>query len=149
MYERILVPTDGREHSSAAVRHAVDIAGKYGATVHAVFVIDTDTGWLTVSKADVHDALREVGQDASEQALREVETAAADAGVELVTDVLEGTPGERILAYAAENDVDLVVMGTHGHSGIERRLLGSVTQHVAGAAQVPVMTVSAPAENVT
>lgn len=58
------------------------------------------------------------------------------------------SPDGRILAYAAENDLDLVAMGIHGHSGIERHLLGSVTQHVAGAAAVPVVTVSAPAENV-
>jgi nucleotide-binding universal stress UspA family protein len=58
------------------------------------------------------------------------------------------SPDGRILAYAAENDLDLVAMGMHGHSGIERHLLGSVTQHVAGAAAVPVVTVSAPAENV-
>ena len=57
------------------------------------------------------------------------------------------SPGGRILAYAAENDLNLVAMGTHGHSGIERRLPGSVTQHVAGAAAVPVVTVSAPAGN--
>jgi len=58
------------------------------------------------------------------------------------------SPDGRILAYAAENDLDLVAMGMHGHSGIERHLLGSVTQHVAGAAEVPVMTVSTPAGNV-
>ncbi|PSQ65438.1 MAG: hypothetical protein BRD24_07045 [Halobacteriales archaeon SW_9_67_24] len=54
----------------------------------------------------------------------------------------------RSVAYAAENELDLVVRGTHGHSAVERRLLGSVTQHVAGAAAVPIVTVSAPAENV-
>ncbi|WP_160133548.1 universal stress protein [Halococcus salsus] len=141
-YEHILVPTDGRGPSTNAVRHAVGLAETYDATVHAVFVIDTSTSWLTVSKSEVHDTLWEVGRKASEQALQAVETAAADAGVDLVTEVLEGTPAAAILAYAAENDVDLVVMGTHGHPEIERRLLGSVTQKVAGNADVPVMTVS-------
>lgn len=142
IYERILVPTDGRGPSTNAVRHAVGLAETYDATVHAVFVIDTSTSWLTVSKSDVHDTLWAVGRKASEQALQGVETVAADADVDLVTEVLEGTPAEAILAYATENDVDLVVMGTHGHSAFERRLLGSVTQKVAGGADVPVMTVS-------
>ena len=49
-----------------------------------------------------------------------------DAGVELVTEILEGAPDRRIPEYAAENGIDLVVMGTHGRTGLQHRLLGSV-----------------------
>jgi len=147
VYERVLVPTDGSEPASAAVRHALGIAETCGATLHAVFVIDTSTGWLTVSKSEVHDALREVGQDASEEVLRDVETAAADTDVALVTEALEGTPDERIVEYTVENDIDLVVMGTHGRGGIEHRLLGSVSERVIWGTDVPVMTVSPSPED--
>lgn len=142
MYERILVPTDGSEPASAAVLHALDIAEQYGATLHALFVVDTGTNWLTVSKNEIRDALRDIGQETSEQVLRDVETATADADVELVTNVLEGSPDERILDYIVDNDIDLTVMGTHGRSGIEHRLLGSVSERVIRAAGRPVMTVA-------
>ena len=142
MYDRVLVPTDGGPHSTAAARHAVDLAEMHGATLHALYVVDTGTGWFTVSKAEVRDALREVGEAAGREALCVVEQLAADADVDLVTAVREGSPDEAILAYVGEEDVDLVVMGTHGRTGVEHRLLGSVTERVVRAADVPVTTIT-------
>jgi len=147
MYDRILVPTDGGEHAIAAARHAVELAGAFDATVHAVYVVDTETSWLTVSKSEVRSALESVGRGQGQQALSEVEELAADAGVELVTELLEGAPDERILAYAAEHDIDLVVMGTHGRTGVERRILGSVSERVVRSADAPVMTLTADGGN--
>lgn len=141
MYDRILAPTDGSDPATAAVRHALDLAATTGATVHAVYVLDTRTGFLTVSKDEVRGALRDVGEDAATATLDEVERLAADADVDLVTEVLEGAPDEAILDYAADHDVDLVVVGTHGRTGLERRLLGSITERVIGGASVPVTTV--------
>jgi nucleotide-binding universal stress UspA family protein len=141
MYDRILLPFDGSAPATAAARHALELAGTYDAELHAVFVVDTDTGWLTVSKSEVREALRELGDDESERVLSEVERLAAEAGVGLSTTVLEGHPAEAIVDHAADSDADLVVMGTHGRSGIGRRLLGSVTERVVRGADVPVMTV--------
>lgn len=141
MYETVLLATDGSEPASAAAWHALDIADQDEATLHALFVIDTNTSWLAVSKGEVHDALRELGEDTSRAVLEEIETAAADADVELVTAVVEGSPDDRIVEYAATNDVDLIVLGTHGQQGIDRRLLGSVTERVVRNAAAPVLTV--------
>jgi nucleotide-binding universal stress UspA family protein len=141
MYERVLVATDGGELAETAARHAMALAGVHGATVHAAFVVDTDTGWLTVSKSEVRDSLRQVGQDAGREALEAVERLATEAGVPVVTELLEGTPEEELVAYAEAADVDLVVMGTHGREGVRRRLLGSVTERVVRDAPVPVLTV--------
>lgn len=143
MYDRVLLATDGSEPSVAAAEHAVDVAGTYGAALHAVFVVDTGTGALTVSKNEVRDALRDLGRETGADALRDVDARAEAASVELVTDVLEGRPDERILGYVDENGVDLVVMGTHGRTGIERRLTGSVAERVVREAPVPVVTVPA------
>ena len=71
MYEHVLLPTDGSEPTAAATWHALGIAGKYDATLHAIFAIDTGTSWLTVSKDEVHDALWELGQETSEDVLRD------------------------------------------------------------------------------
>ncbi|EMA55507.1 universal stress protein [Halococcus salifodinae] len=147
VYEHILVPTDGSDPAAAALGHALGLATQNDAILHALFVIDTDKSWLTVSRTEVDDAIRDIGQETSEQVLGEVEAAAADAGAELVTEVLEGTPDERILTSAADDDADLIVMGTHGHSGLQRRLLGSVTERVIRGADVPVMAVSVADED--
>ncbi|GAA0470862.1 universal stress protein [Halococcus dombrowskii] len=147
VYDRILVPTDGSEPAAAAVRHALDLADRYDATLHALFVVDTDKSWMTVSKVEVHDALWEVGRETATRVLAEVEAVTADAGVELVTEILEGSPDRRIPEYAAENGIDLVVMGTHGRTGLQHRLLGSVTERVIRETTVPVMAVNAEASD--
>jgi nucleotide-binding universal stress UspA family protein len=143
MYERVLVPMDRSDHAMAAARHAFGLAETYGATVHALYVIDTGTGWFTVSKADVRGALREVGEDAGESALAAIEKLAESYDVELVTELREGTPENEILAYAESEGIDLVVMGTHGREGVRRSLVGSVTEHVVRESPVPVLTVRA------
>ena len=99
MYNDVLLATDGSEPASAATQYALDVAEQYGATLHALFVIDTNTSWLTVSKSEVHDVLRDLGEDASRAVLEDVETAAADADVDLTTEVVEGAPDDRIVEY--------------------------------------------------
>lgn len=141
MYDDILLPTDGSEQSFKAAAHALDLASTYDATLHALYVIDTRTSLLAVSKADVRETLREVGEQASTDAFSRLEPLAQEAGVEFVTGVVEGSPEERIVDYATEHSVDLIVMGTHGRTGLGRRLLGSVTEQVVRSAPVPVLTV--------
>jgi nucleotide-binding universal stress UspA family protein len=143
LYDQILVPTDGSDHALAAARHAFDLAETYGGTVHALFVVETNTSLLSVSKADVRASLREVREDASRQALAAVEDLAGEFDAPLVTAVREGVSDEEILAYAADTDADLVVMGTHGREGVRRRLFGSVAERVVRGATIPVMTVTA------
>jgi len=143
VYDRILVPTDGGDHALAAARRAFDLAEQYDATVHALYVVETDTNWLTVSKDEVRDGLREIGEDAGGQALNAIEALGDDFDVELVTAMREGSPDEEILKYVGDEAVDLVVMGTHGRGGIRRRLVGSVSERVVREATVPVMTVTA------
>lgn len=141
MYDRILVPTDGSEPSLRAARHAAELAARFDATLHALYVVDADPSPLAVSRADVRETLREVGEQAAESAFENVERLAADAGVELETAVVEGAPAEQIVDYAGDTGVDLVVMGTHGRSGLGKRLVGSVTERVVRNAPVPVLTV--------
>jgi nucleotide-binding universal stress UspA family protein len=143
VYERVLVPTDGSDHALAAARRAFDLAERYGATVHALYVLDTGTSWLTVSKNEVRESLRDVGEDAGRRALAAIEALAGEFDADLVTALREGTPDEEILAYVDDAAVDLVVMGARGRDGIRRRLVGSVAERVVGAAGVPVLTVTA------
>ncbi|MFB6084961.1 MAG: universal stress protein [Halorientalis sp.] len=140
-YERILVPTDGSEGADVAVDCATDLARTYGATLHAVSVVDTGATAPDVQFGTIADQLRNHATDAVEA----VADAADEAGVgETETAVLEGRPYDAIRTYVDEADVDLIVMGTHGRSGIDRYLLGSVAEKLVRTASVPVLTVRMP-----
>ena len=141
MYSEILLPTDGEPASKVALEHAVELADRYDARLHVLYVVDTaayasfDAGAETIVSA-----LRDQGEDAVEST---VETADA-AGVQTVSEVVSGSPHTEIVEYAANNGVDLVVMGTHGRTGLDRYLLGSVTERVVRTAETPVLTVHPP-----
>jgi len=140
MYDHILVPTDGSPGVERAVEHAVDLAAAHGATLHALYVVNTasyssmpmETSW-----EHVRDMLGEEG----EQALERVQELAQPEGVGVETIVVDGSPSREIVHYAEDGGIDLIVMGTHGRGGIDRLLLGSVAERVVRASKVPVLTV--------
>jgi len=140
MYEHILHPTDGSEGSAAAASHAIDLAKRYGASLHVLYVVETDM----VPDADtfnIYTALEGAGETAVDEAVER----AKEAGVESVrASIARGRPHRAIEQYVEDEDVDLVVMGTHGRTGIERYLLGSVAEKVVRTCPVPVLTVRAP-----
>ena len=137
MYDDVLIPTDGSESAERAARHGVVLARAYDATVHALSVID-ERDYDGVDDGRVPDP-----EDAAiERDARQAVEAVADlADGETVTRVEAGVPSETILAYAAEAGIDLVVMGTHGRTGVGRFVIGSVAEKVVRRADVPVVTV--------
>lgn len=138
MYERILVPTDGSEATKRAIDNAVDIASRYDATVHALYVVDTTVYASIETGADlVVESLEQEGQ----KAVGAVVDRARAAGVETESAVVTGSTHRAILDYAGEQGIDLIVMGTHGRTGLDRYLLGSVTEKVVRSSDVPVLTV--------
>jgi nucleotide-binding universal stress UspA family protein len=118
MYERILVPVDGGNETLGAVSHAIDIADKYGATVYVLHVVSQQL----VGDADELEA---DGKHITDEAVQQ----ATEYGVDVVGDV---------------TDIDLIVMGTHGRTGVGRVLLGSVAERVARHSTVPVLLVRSP-----
>jgi nucleotide-binding universal stress UspA family protein len=147
MYERILVPTDGSDVAENAVEHALDIAEQYGAEVHALYVVDTDSMSLTLGGEQLDrieqgrfDEMEEV-KDKADAATDYVADRARERDLEVVEHVSSGRPHEKVAEYAEDNDVDLVVIGSHGRSGVRRALLGSVTERVLRETHVPVLVV--------
>ena len=147
MYDTILVPTDGSDTANVAVSHAIDLASKYGATVHALYVVDPD--WLAYSLGSEQlDRIRQgnfgemddVEADAAE-ATGVVAEQARDHGLDVVEEVRGGTPHDIITSYADTQDIDLIVIGSHGRSGVRRALLGSVTERVLRSSHVPTLVV--------
>lgn len=146
MYKKILVPTDGSEISRNASTHALKLAKAVGASVHAVFVIDTRTfpgahPLVPESMAPHYFSILEEMRKAGEGALQELSEEARKLGVAIQTEVIEGMPAPCILDTLKKTGMDLVVMGTHGRSGFAALLLGSTAQAVIHGAKCPVLLV--------
>ena len=147
MYERILVPTDGSSVAENAVEHALDIAEQFGADVHALYVIDTDSMSLSLGTEQVdriqQGKYREMDEvrERAERATGYVAERARERGLEAVEHVSAGRPHSLIADYTADNDIDLVVMGSHGRGGVKRMLLGSVAERTLRTTTVPVLVV--------
>jgi len=144
MYDDILLPTDGSDGIERVAANAIHLARENGATLHVLHVVDTDTVALDPHSQGLTDELEAAGR-ASVAAIHD---RAAEAGVYCVEEVRYGSPAEEILTYADENDVDLVVIGTHGRHGVRRALIGSVAERVVRNSETPVLTVrTLPAES--
>lgn len=139
MYETILVPTDGSDVATRAGEHAVELASKHDATVHVLYVADVR---MSPISSDMDEAaVRELVAESDEQPTADVVAMAERAGVPVVETLQIGVPHECIEDYVVEEGVDLVVMGTHGRTGIERVALGSVAERVVRTSPTPVLTV--------
>jgi nucleotide-binding universal stress UspA family protein len=142
VYDNVLLPTDGSDAAAAAVPHAIELADRYGARLHVLYVADT-TEYSTVTFEDaVVDPLTEQGQGVVDDVVEKAE----DRMLRAVGVVMEGGAYETILQYVDEEDIDVVVMGTHGRRGLDRALLGSVTERIVRTADVPVLTVQETAD---
>ncbi len=140
MYDSILVPIDGSDQSSRALDHAIGHAETYDADLHLVFVVDVASIPAEVDTAPVEEKLDSYGDHVTAGAAERAEEASVG---RVETAVVPGVPHRAILDYADREEVDLVVMGTHGRTGLERYLLGSVTEKVVRLADAPVLTVHA------
>lgn len=137
--QNILAPVDFSGEGDAAVRHARELAFTYGAKItllHAVEeVIYPSTYGLEMADAPGPEVVKRVEQSLASLARDEI-------GYEhVLVEAIVGYAPSVILDYQEEQDVDLIVISTHGRSGLERLLLGSVTERVARRASVPVFVV--------
>lgn len=146
MYDTILLPTDGSDHSVQAARHGGYLAKVFDATVHVINVFDVQS----VPGVMKEDVLREqFAQHLSAEGRQSLESVSSvfDDQLSITTAVLEGEPADTILEYADEYDADVVVMGTHGRRGVDRYISGSVTERVLRHSKIPVLTVRASDRN--
>ncbi len=147
-YERVLVPTDGSETAGRAIRRGATIASHCGAAVHVLNVVDLQSAGGAFSAGGLErefvDRLEARGTEVVDAAAGEIAEAAPDLNV--TTDVVRTSGGEGAAAgirgYAADHDVDLIVMGSHGRSNLGRQLLGSVTSALLRTVDVPILVVS-------
>lgn len=141
MYDRILIATDGSPAMGAPIDHAIGQAELNGAALHALYVVDVRSYLMLPEDTATRVAglLQEAGEGAID-AVRE-RFGASGSGLEFAGEVRVGVPHEAILEYADDHDVGLIVVGTHGRTAEQNRLLGSVAEAVVRFAEVPVLTV--------
>ncbi len=141
----LLCAVDFSEPSEHALRHAVALAAALGAELHvahvyAVPVYALPDGALVAGPQWAARIMSEAEQQ-MQALLKRVDTQ----GVKVSSHVVEGAPHEEIPALAARLDADLVIVGTHGRTGLTHLLLGSVAERIVRTAERPVMTVRPPA----
>lgn len=138
MYKKILLATDGSEHSIRAAENAIELAKcNPDSQVDVLFVVDGDT-----AKSDVLRNWNTAGvADARREKIRAAEEKAKNAGVNYEIKILRGEPGPTIVKYANENGFDIVVIGSRGLNALQEFVIGSVSHKVAKRANCPVLIV--------
>jgi nucleotide-binding universal stress UspA family protein len=139
---RILVPVDFSAHSDRALRYAATLAGQVGASVELLHVVEEFTygAFSEVYVPNVPDLM----QEAINNAVDRVTALKADVfphGADVETAVYAGRPALTIVEHASAGKFDLIVMGTHGRTGLPHLFMGSVAEQVLRTAPCPVLTV--------
>ena len=134
MFARILVPTDFSAPSDAALTYGRELAARFDAELHLMHVAENPfLRAVAMDRRALHDAaVRRL-----EERLTEAERQRGSVAIVEQSD----EPAHEILQYAESADVDLIVMGTHGRTGLTRAVVGSVAEAVVRAASCPVLTV--------
>ncbi|MCD6351920.1 MAG: universal stress protein [Armatimonadetes bacterium] len=140
MYKRVLVPLDGSELAERALKHAVDLAAAFGATLELVRVVPVAP--LEVARGGAMTDLEAEVAEAREY-LEGLRQRLADSGLQVLSTVRQGDVAEELIQHAQTSQCDLIVMSTHGRSGLARWVYGSIADRVLryGLQTVPAILV--------
>ena len=131
---KILVAVDGSETSSKAAENASELAEKYGADLIALYIVP-----LNIKSSEIFDLAKQYGQKIVDEVKHEASAKKVNVQTEVLWDV--GSVTKAIVEFAENNNVNLIVLGTRGISGIKRMLLGSTASGVVTYSHCPVMVV--------
>lgn len=145
MQGRIICPVDFSEGSDSALAYAAGLARKLGVELEVVHVYQVPTlampdGAVLASPTYLANLTSRAQQELDASRAR-----VADDRLQVTTTLLQGDPADAIVEHADRKGASLIVMGTHGRTGLVRMLLGSVAERVVRTARVPVLTVRTPA----
>jgi len=143
--KKILIPIDFSDYSKQALRYTVTFAKNFNAKIYMIYVIepmiypaDFSMGQIAIPSSDINIDTR---------AKKELETLAKNEirpGIDYDISIKTGKPFIEIIESAAELDVDLIIIATHGHTGMEHLLFGSTAEKVVRKAPCPVLTLREP-----
>ena len=145
--KKILYPTDFSEHSFCALPYAKELARNCSAEIHCLHVVDDAYQyWLGAGEAampvvmqveDMKNSAQEFMKQFVEEHFRDLQDC-------VISNIVTGRPFVEIIRYARGNEIDLIVIATHGHGALASMLLGSVTEKVVRKSSCPVLTVRHP-----
>lgn len=139
MYEKILVPLDGSEVAEVALPYAGELAGRLGSEITLIHVCES----TEQQYRNMHQIYMQKMAEMTRQLIKKyVETPDA-ASIAVQAELLNGNPADKILDFAEKQHVNLIVIATHGRSGIQRWVLGSIADKVVNAAKQPVLLIRA------
>jgi nucleotide-binding universal stress UspA family protein len=141
--KNILFPTDFSEYNDSALQYATRLAAESGATLHLVHVHDTRELSTALGEASyLYSVQWQEEKDRSVQQLKRL--VPPDRTIPYVHHPLTGVPESTIVDFAKDNNIDLIVMSSHGRTGLSRLLMGSVAEAVMRKADCPVLIVKQP-----
>jgi nucleotide-binding universal stress UspA family protein len=138
LFKKILLATDGSEHSLRAADKAIELAKcNPSSVIEVVYVVDEDH-----SKSDVLRHWNSIGiSDVRMEKIKATEEKAKQANIQYQIRILRGEPGPTVVEYASKNRFDLIVIGSRGLNALQELVLGSVSHKVAKKAHCPVLIV--------
>jgi len=144
--KNVLVPTDFSETSDSALRYGKALASAFGATLHVVHVVEEPYGqpWAVEAYGFSLAALQDEWIKDAQARLAASVTDEEKKTLKTTTTTVLGHPVMEVLRYAKDNNIDLIVMGTHGRGPLGHVVLGSVAERVVRKAPCPVLTVRTP-----
>jgi nucleotide-binding universal stress UspA family protein len=140
--QRILLPTDFSTHSAAATKYACELVTRFDAELHLLHTLEVHVastpnfGMGLALPKYIHES-----RAAAEQSLSGVLDSQWSVGRTVIQAVVEGSPKVEIVRYARTHAIDLIVLATHGRSGLAHVIMGSVAESVVRIAPCPVLTV--------
>jgi nucleotide-binding universal stress UspA family protein len=143
-FDRILVPIDFSEYSDAALRYAIALARQFGSSLYLLHVLDDPfaTGaWASEIAVPETPGLRDSLRREAEQRLNRYFSPEGWTRFRVTTEAVTGSPAQSIVDFARDCAADLIVMGTHGRTGVAHLLVGSVAERVVRLAPCPVLAV--------
>jgi universal stress protein A len=144
-FRRIVCPTDFSPTAGAAQRYAASLAQQYSAELVLLHVLPHPHYPLRgFGMAEAYPHLQEELHKRAKERLAEAAKAIAP-GISVRTELCDGDAYEQIVGFARDKKADLIVIGTHGHTGLKHALLGSTAERVVRLAECPVLTVRTPA----
>lgn len=132
MFNKFLIPVDGSNPAKRAAKYGLELAVKYDAPVDLLYVVET--GRLTDDEAKKRERGNAI--------LEEVMELDIDGAPSIETHLTEGNPSSVISEHVADNDIDLVVMGRHGRTGVGEHMFGTVAERVLRSVETPILTVA-------
>ncbi len=140
MFKKILIATDGSDIAENAADFGIRLAKNLNSEIYCIYVVDT-TAFSSIDNEIIWQNIKSVLEEDGKRALKSIEDKVRGMNIKFHTIIKYGNPSEEIVKFAKENDIDLIVMGTSGRSGLDKFLIGSVAEKVIRMAPCPVMVI--------